>query len=492
MKKILCIVLSCLFISGYACSFPAEDVYKLTTREYFPEVKKLLGKAKKSVYVSMYLVLYHLDHPDSLPNQLLQELVRAEERGVEVRVILDQGMIYKSRRYSNDPAYFFLSNAGIRADYDLPSTKLHEKLIIIDECITIIGSHNWSKSAFQRNRESSVVIKCPELAREFIEWFESTPLSPPHVISPQAKIPGLYVPYQFLTDPELGIKLSDMRMKFYLYLLQKWQENGYKTVFLDYDEAAKFVGVDKHSRKEYRTYLNMLLRVFSRGFGLVSFKVAYNKPAEIDLLDYKDREKPLEPDKRYCFVIPGAFFEFGWVQRLSVIAKYFYFINLLETDLTADPEGWWSHSRKYLRKKYDFTSYQLTQGSLELNRYNILQVKYGPLEYPFEENLKAPKYHLLDLYSWDWFQKELGQLRGLYGKEKVARVRRWAEVVLEENNLDTVEKLINYSNEYGEGIVQYAVDKVAEKRIGNPKRSFAYIEGIILKETGRLQEKSAD
>lgn len=82
-------------------------------------------------------------------------------------------------------------------------------------------------------------------------------------------------------------------------------------------------------------------------------------------------------------------------------------------------------------------------------------------------------------------------LKKLYGEKKVDIAIKRAEVLLEENNLYIIEKLINYADKYGNAIVQYAIDIVARRQVGNRTRSFIYIEGIILKRSKEIQ-KSGD
>ncbi|KKL04304.1 hypothetical protein LCGC14_2617390, partial [marine sediment metagenome] len=63
--------------------------YRVTTlidEEYFPAVHEALGKAKKSIYIAMYVAKIDEDS-DSPVNQLLNDLIQAHERGVKVKVI---------------------------------------------------------------------------------------------------------------------------------------------------------------------------------------------------------------------------------------------------------------------------------------------------------------------------------------------------------------------------------------------------------------------
>lgn len=497
MKRIISIILICLLISCQV--YPDSQLklhntksYKLTGKDYFPEVKRLIQEAKKSIYFEMYIATYHPDTPKTPPNQLINELVEAHKRGVKVRIILEQARTYSVKHKYNDLAYFHFKDMGLQVDYDRTATKLHDKLLIIDEETIIIGSHNWSKPALEYNHESSIVTISHELAKEYIEWVETTPIAPRSTTPPLAKSADVYIPFKFMSDSKLGNRLariSEKRLVLYLYLLNKWTDNKNTVIELDYDEAAEFIGVKDRTKRLYRKFINVSLRALQNRYKLLKVETFIDRPAKIELLDYRNKKKKYKPTAVDSFIVPGTLWEFGWIKRLSAKAMYFYFIGLVETKLSQDPKGTWSHSRKHLRKKYHIPQRTQSTAIMELSRYNLLKLNYGQLVFPFDEKLSAIKYTLLPLYSMDWFQNELTSMEELYGKDTVAQAIVWAAVVQEEYNLTVIEKLINYSKEYGKKIVQYAVNKVGKKRIGNPKRSFLYIEGIILKDWRDKHEK---
>jgi len=48
----------------------------------------------------------------------------------------------------------------------------HNKLIIVDEETVLVGSQNWSTSAVAKNREMSLLVRYPELARHYQSIFD--------------------------------------------------------------------------------------------------------------------------------------------------------------------------------------------------------------------------------------------------------------------------------------------------------------------------------
>jgi len=175
MKLKRCILIAILIFSlslQIALAFPARDVQPIPNRLYHPTVHKLLKEAKKSIYIVMFEMFYYQKYPESLENQLIQDLIDAHKRGVNVEVILEQGTVEKVTRRNREEGGFMLSNAGVKVYFDSLTTTTHNKLIIVDERYTIIGSTNWSYYGLEKNNEASVLIDSIPVAKFFLKEFE--------------------------------------------------------------------------------------------------------------------------------------------------------------------------------------------------------------------------------------------------------------------------------------------------------------------------------
>ena len=175
MKGKRCILIAILIFSlsvQIALALPAKDVKPIPNRLYHPAVHKLLGEAQKSIYVVMFEMFYYPKYPTSLENQLVQDLIDAHKRGVGVEVILEQGTEEKVTMRNRKEGGFMLSNAGIEVYFDSLSQTSHNKLIIVDERYTIIGSTNWSYYGLEKNNEASVLIDSIPLAKFFLKEFK--------------------------------------------------------------------------------------------------------------------------------------------------------------------------------------------------------------------------------------------------------------------------------------------------------------------------------
>ena len=113
----------------------------------------------------MYVMKYDENDPKDPANDLIIALIDAARRGVKVSVILENTISY------NDKTLSFLLSHGVNATFDPRGVRTHSKLVIVDEYIVLIGSHNWTESALKYNHETSMLIISRSLAEEEIKYF---------------------------------------------------------------------------------------------------------------------------------------------------------------------------------------------------------------------------------------------------------------------------------------------------------------------------------
>ena len=146
----------------------------LKDREYFFALKDALKKAKKDITLSFYhFKLRGEEH--YLPDSIFMELLAAARRGVKVSVLLEQGKPEEAaiRNRDNLTVKERLSAAGAKVFLDSPRRTTHTKLAVIDGRYTFVGSHNLTQSALKYNREVSVMIDSPAVAKEVLSYIAS-------------------------------------------------------------------------------------------------------------------------------------------------------------------------------------------------------------------------------------------------------------------------------------------------------------------------------
>jgi phosphatidylserine/phosphatidylglycerophosphate/cardiolipin synthase-like enzyme len=147
----------------------------LTPDNYVPEVLRLLGTAKRSIWIENQYIKVGQSEIRKLLDKIAT--VRRANPSLDVRIVLAYGMdggiavteAFKQLRksYALEPGkHLRLLNPG-------RFTHCHNKLIIVDGRTVLISSQNWSNAAVSENREAGLLLTSKELARYYGAIFES-------------------------------------------------------------------------------------------------------------------------------------------------------------------------------------------------------------------------------------------------------------------------------------------------------------------------------
>jgi phosphatidylserine/phosphatidylglycerophosphate/cardiolipin synthase-like enzyme len=104
-----------------------------------------IESAKKTIRIA----LFTFTHP-----KILEELFKAKKRGVHVEVALD----YSSSLGASSKTVEFLEKRNISLYIGTKTKLLHHKWCLIDNTTLLLGSANWTKSAFAINEDCLLVI----------------------------------------------------------------------------------------------------------------------------------------------------------------------------------------------------------------------------------------------------------------------------------------------------------------------------------------------
>lgn len=130
--------------------------------QYVKELIPIINDARKSIDILMYDWRWYPDNPQHALSLLNQAFVRAIARGVQVRAVVNSRQLVPP-----------LLAVGIKAKTITSGRVLHSKLILIDDEILVIGSHNMTRNACNTNLESSLVVSIPEGQTRFHEYFNN-------------------------------------------------------------------------------------------------------------------------------------------------------------------------------------------------------------------------------------------------------------------------------------------------------------------------------
>lgn len=163
MKTIRCIALATLVgMTGLAHAEPSVQVGFSPEGSARALVLETIGSAMQSIQI----LAYAFQAPD-----IMQALVDARKRGVEVRVVVDEKRnLGKTSRAAMD----FVTRNGVELRTNSHFHIHHDKTIIVDGHTVETGSFNFAPSAETLNSENVVVIRdMPEIARQYLAHWQS-------------------------------------------------------------------------------------------------------------------------------------------------------------------------------------------------------------------------------------------------------------------------------------------------------------------------------
>jgi len=155
--SILTFLIIILYITISISTLAKTEVYFSLYDNPQKEIIKNINQAEAFINIAMYIFT---DKEIALP------LVKAQERGVKVRLYLDKDQV--DYQYSQSR---FLMQKGIKIRISSNNYIMHHKFAIIDNRILLTGSYNWTFSANNRNDENLMVMDDPEIIEIFQNQF---------------------------------------------------------------------------------------------------------------------------------------------------------------------------------------------------------------------------------------------------------------------------------------------------------------------------------
>ncbi len=116
----------------------------------------------KQANSKIHMHIYSIEYDSARAKTLLNELVNAKNRGVDVRVMLDG-------RYLTSFLKTFFNNNNI----PYKTTNLHAKVVLIDDKYAYVGSHNWKQSSLKWNNDLSIKSSNQEVINDVKAYLDT-------------------------------------------------------------------------------------------------------------------------------------------------------------------------------------------------------------------------------------------------------------------------------------------------------------------------------
>lgn len=167
-------VFVCLFVYSNLKAGQKEydaKVMILPDGEIVPMLVHDIATAKDSIYMAIYMFKASKGTGDT--EVLKQALLKAAANGVKIYIVMDKAGKRDITTDINKKTGTDLAQAGIQVVYDNDRIRLHAKTTVIDGHITYIGSHNYTESAMNHNREITARIVSDGAAQDTIDFIKS-------------------------------------------------------------------------------------------------------------------------------------------------------------------------------------------------------------------------------------------------------------------------------------------------------------------------------
>jgi phosphatidylserine/phosphatidylglycerophosphate/cardiolipin synthase-like enzyme len=143
----------------------------LPDRYLLDSMIKDVTDAQKNIFIAIYM-FKTTDDRHQMSTLLEEALISALKKGVKVFVVMDLGKGNDITTDINKETAEELLKAGATVVFDSKDVRTHAKLMVIDEKITYVGSHNYTDSAFKYNNETTVRIVSEGLASDAIKYIK--------------------------------------------------------------------------------------------------------------------------------------------------------------------------------------------------------------------------------------------------------------------------------------------------------------------------------
>jgi len=148
------------------------EIISAIANEYPKVVIPLVNQATTRIDILMYEWKWYGHEAAGGVQKLNLAIKNAAHRGIKVRVLLNIESMGQALTRINTRTAGFLERAGVEVKFGQVGVATHAKMMIIDDRILVLGSHNYSKGAFSRNQEASIVVEGRDEIVPFRTYFK--------------------------------------------------------------------------------------------------------------------------------------------------------------------------------------------------------------------------------------------------------------------------------------------------------------------------------
>lgn len=147
------------------------EVTPMIGRDFFANMYSLIHLAERSILFTVFQSSSSVRNETSKTARLLQQIKKAHDRGVDVRVIVNRPHKNSPIAAANNHFVKFLDAATIDYRFGREKDMIHAKFYVIDYRVVIVGSHNFTDAGFWSNHEASIAVENENTALTYVSYF---------------------------------------------------------------------------------------------------------------------------------------------------------------------------------------------------------------------------------------------------------------------------------------------------------------------------------
>ena len=141
-------------------------------QDYPKRVVPLVETAQNTIEILMYEWKWYGHESAGGVQKLNLALISAARRGVKIRVLLNIESMGHAITKINTRTAQILRLSNVEVKFGQVGIVTHAKMMILDDNILVLGSHNYSKAAFSRNQEASIIVEGRDEILPYRKYFK--------------------------------------------------------------------------------------------------------------------------------------------------------------------------------------------------------------------------------------------------------------------------------------------------------------------------------
>lgn len=158
MDKVALSFLSSSSFKDITFNLSNSDVSLLIDNDYFPILLAEIQKAETKIFGMIYCWHVSTRQRNNKPAQILRAILKAKKRGVDCFFLFNFDSEKSKIHRSNSEVFQLLKYSGISVRWAPGNRLAHTKMIVVDNKVSFIGSHNLTTRSLSSSRELSFAL----------------------------------------------------------------------------------------------------------------------------------------------------------------------------------------------------------------------------------------------------------------------------------------------------------------------------------------------